>query len=495
MAELADLDAWELIELFRSGEASPTESLMSHLGRIDRLDPKVGAVLTLCWETALAQAEESTKRWKEGEARLLEGVPYGLKDIIETAGIRTTGGSLMYEDHVPTNDAAVARRLAEAGGIMVAKLQTFEFASGANAVTSNPWDLDRNAAGSSSGSGAAVAARELPITIGTDTGGSVAIPASFVGIAGMKATFGRVPRSGVFPLSWTLDHVGPMARSAHDIALALRAIAGQDDEDPSSSSAYVPDYAAGLTLDMSTLKVGVPTDWFFDIIHPGVDQGTRDAIAVFESAGAKISEFPLPSSKLIDLHAMELTIIKSEAASLHTPHMAHYGKLGPEFQQVMARAQGHNAVDYLNALRARHLVQLDFGAAFEEVDIVIVPGAITVAPRHDNLVAELGDSQRPWVDVVSRSTAIFNLTGLPSLSIPSGFSDGLPIGIQIVGRPFDEASVLAAAFGYQQLTDHHKKMPALVEEDSKGPHPAWDRNNRQVPDQYPVRTVTLDSTW
>jgi len=495
MSELADLGVAELLAAYRDRTASPVEALESVLGRIDRLDPSVGAVLTLCWEKALEAARESERRWLTDEPRRLEGIPYGLKDIIETAGIRTTGGSLMYEDHVPTEDAAVARRLRESGGVLVAKLQTFEFASGVNAVTSNPWDLERTAAGSSSGSGAAVAARELPLTIGTDTGGSVAIPASFVGITGLKATFGRVPRSGVFPLSWTLDHICPMTRSAEDAAIAMEVISGWDVADPSSGRSRVPDYADQLEVDLTQLKVGVPTDWFFDIINPAVAKATQEAVRTLESAGAKIVEFPLPSSHLVDLHAMELTIIKSEAAALHKPHLEHFGKLGPEFQQVISRAQFHNAADYLNALRARHLVQLDFERAFATADVVLTPGAITVAPRHDHLKADLGSSVRPWVDVVSRTTAIFNMTGLPSVSIPSGFSEGLPVGIQVAGPPYDEARVLAAAHAFQMLTDYHLEMPAIVREDTATTHDRWTPETRSTPDELPVVTKTLDSTW
>lgn len=495
MAELPDLGVRELLEAFRRKEASPRDALISHLGRIDRLDPQVGAVLTLCWESALRDAEESTRRWASGTARRLEGIPYGLKDIIETKGVRTTGGSLLYEAYVPHTDAAVAERLSASGAVMVAKLQTFEFAAGANVVTSNPWDLSRTAAGSSSGSAAAVAARELPLTIGTDTGGSVAIPASFCGITGLKATFGRIPRHGVFPLCWTLDHVGPMTRSAEDAAIALKTIAGRDDRDPSSAAAPVDDYPAMIERDVSMLRIGVPSDWFFDVVNPAVAQAAREAVAVFEHAGSKVIEFPLPSSKQLDLHAMELTIINAEAASLHTPHMAKYDKLGPEFQQILARSQAVSAADYLTALRGRHLVQRDFEAAFEAVDVVIVPGAITTAPRHDHLVADLGDFDRPWVDVVSRTTAIFNLTGIPSVSIPSGFSEGLPIGIQIAGRPYDEATVLAAAHAYQQMTDFHKQVPGLVSDDTAARHESWNSEHRTVIDEAPIRTETLDSTW
>ncbi|MCI0679386.1 MAG: hypothetical protein L0Z63_10150 [Actinobacteria bacterium] len=286
-----------------------------------------------------------------------------------------------------------------------------------------------------------------------------------------------------------------MTRSAEDAAIVMEVISGQDPDDPSSGRSRVPEYRKHLYIDLSTVTVGVPSDWFFDIINPDVEAATRAAIRVLESAGAKAQEFPLPSSHLVDLHAMELTIIKSEAAALHKQHLAAFDRLGPEFQQVLSRSQFHNAADYLNALRARHLVQLDFEKAFATADIVLTPGAITVAPRHDHLKADLGGSERPWVDVVSRTTAIFNMTGLPSASIPAGFSQGLPVGIQIAGRPYDDGRVLAVAHAFQQLTTHHLKLPPIVAADSAGSHPTWTPESRTTPSELPIVTATLDSTW
>ena len=262
---LADLTASELLELYRRGEASPVEAVESCLGRIQRLDQAVGAVLTLLVERALSQAEESARRWRTGEARALEGVPYGLKDIIATKGIRSTGGSPLYTEYVPTQSATLAERLEDAGGVLVAKLNTFEFAAGSNATSSNPWNLEHWPAGSSSGSTVAVAAHELPLAIGTDTGGSIAIPAAFCGVVGLKPTFGRIPRSGIMPLSWTLDHAGPLTRSTLDAALALKVMAGADARDPTSASAPVDDYVGNIDAGLHTICIGVPTDWFFDV--------------------------------------------------------------------------------------------------------------------------------------------------------------------------------------------------------------------------------------
>ncbi len=456
MTQLADLGVAELLDAYRSHRASPLEAVESCLDRIGRLDDRVQAVLTLTPDLALDAAKESTGRWMRGDARPLEGIPYGLKDIIATQGIRTTGGSAVYADWVPEETATLAERLDEAGAVHVAKLYTFEFAGGANATTNNPWDLERTAAGSSSGSAAAVAARELPLAIGTDTGGSIAIPAAFAGITGLKATYGRIPRTGVMPLSWTLDHAGPMTRSAIDAAHALQAMAGYDRKDPNSMKVPVDDYLAPINGGVEGLRIGVPRDWFFDVCDPEIAEATHEAVRELERAGAKVTEFDLPSTKQVQLHAIELTIVYAEMSSLHSPTFARLDEYGPEYQRLLARGQFVHAADYLHCLRARHLVQLDFERAFDEVDVAIVPGCVCIAPRHDRMVAKIGEEDRPLLEVVSRTTAVFNIVGIPTLTIPSGLDrEGLPMGIAVAARPFDEATMFRAAHAYQQLTDHH----------------------------------------
>ena len=494
MTQLADLGVAELLDAYRSHRASPLEAVESCLDRIGRLDDRVQAVLTLTPDLALDAAKESTGRWMRGDARPLEGIPYGLKDIIATQGIRTTGGSAVYADWVPEETATLAERLDEAGAVHVAKLYTFEFAGGANATTNNPWDLERTAAGSSSGSAAAVAARELPLAIGTDTGGSIAIPAAFAGITGLKATYGRIPRTGVMPLSWTLDHAGPMTRSAIDAAHALQAMAGYDPKDPNSMKVPVDDYLAPINGGVEGLRIGVPRDWFFDVCDPEIAEATHEAVRELERAGATVTEFDLPSTKQVQLHAIELTIVYAEMSSLHSPTFARLDEYGPEYQRLLARGQFVHAADYLHCLRARHLVQLDFERAFEDVDVAIVPGCVCIAPRHDRMVAKIGEEDRPLLEVVSRTTAVFNIVGIPTLTIPSGLDrEGLPMGIAIAARPFDEATMFRAAHAYQQLTDHHTRMPALVQEDSEAEHPMMDRPSGVI--EKPIITATKDSVW
>ena len=496
MSELADLGVAELLAAFRSGAASPLEAVASCLDRIDRLDDQVNAVLTLLVDHALEGAKLSTERWAQGRARPLEGVPYGLKDIIATAGIRTTGGSALYAGWVPTDNATLVDRLEASGAVLLAKLYTFEFAGGANATTCNPWDLERTAAGSSSGSVAATAARELPLTVGTDTGGSIAIPAAFAGVTGLKPTYGRVPRSGIMPLSWTLDHAGPITRSALDAALALQVMAGFDPRDPTSGRASVPDYTASIDRGVQGLRLGVPTDWFFEVCDPEIAAATRQAIRELERAGATVQEVPLPSTRQVQLHAIELTVVYAEMSSLHSATFDRLDEYGPEFQRLLTRGQFVHAADYLHALRARHLVQRDFEHAFESVDAMIVPGCVCVAPRHDRMVAKIGDQELPLLDVISRTTAVFDIAGLPTITIPSGLDrQGLPMGIAIATRPYDEATCFQVAHAYQRLTNHHELMPPIVEADSAARHAPGPRPPTQGVVEKPILTATKDTIW
>lgn len=424
----------------------------------------MNGVMTLLPDTAMSLANDSTQRWIDGTQRPLEGIPYGLKDIIATAGTRTTGGSRLYAEWVPDHNATVVDRLDGSGAILVAKLRTFELAGGADAITCNPWDLERQAGGSSSGSGASVAARELPLAVGTDTGGSIAIPAAFAGVTGLKATYGRVPRSGVMPHSWTLDHVGPIARSAQDAALALQVMAGHDPADPTSGTAAVPDYTRDIGSGVEGLRIGVPSDWFFDVCDPEIANGTLAAIDVLRAAGAQVGQFALPHSRSVQLHAVEMTIMYAEVAALHSPTFSQLDRYGADFQQLLIRSQFVLAADYLHSLRARHLIQQDFERALESYDAIIVPGVTCVAPRHDHLVAKIGERELPLPDVLTRTTSPFNIVGMPRITIPSGLDkQGLPIAISVASRPYDEPTCLRVAHTYEQLTDFHRLVPPLVQ--------------------------------
>lgn len=472
MTELADLTATELLALYAQKEASPTEAVRSCLSQMDRLEPTINAVLTVRDDECLAEAAESEKRWMSGTPRVLDGVPYGAKDIISTAGIRTTGGSIIYKDHVPSENAAVIDRLESEGALLLAKLQTFEFAMGDNShygPTGNPWNLSRTSGGSSSGSAAAVAARELPLALGTDTGGSIRVPATFCGITGFKPTMGLVPRHGIMPQSWTLDHVGPMARSVEDIAHALTVIAGHDSRDPTSLHQGKSDYVDGLDDGVRGLRLGLPRNWFFDLIDPAVDAAVRGAVDALADDGADIVEVEIPACAYSD--AVGWTIMYAEYAALHEVTFDRIDEYStPLSQQLLASSQFISALDYLRALRVLHVIQLDFERAFAEVDALIVPGMAGVAPKNDDLLFSVGEKTFSWGDLVARMTMVFNLTGIPALSLPAGLSDcGLPLGIQIAAPPLSDAVCLRVGHAYQRITSHHSATPAFTEEKARNP--------------------------
>jgi aspartyl-tRNA(Asn)/glutamyl-tRNA(Gln) amidotransferase subunit A len=465
MTELADLDGAGLLAAYRAGQASPVEAVASCLERIEQLEPQVNAVVTLCADTCLEQARDSQRRWRAGTPRPLEGLPVGLKDIIFTAGVRTTGGSVIYGDLVPATDAVVVERLRAAGALVLAKLQTYEFAMGDNShygPTRNPWRLDHTPGGSSTGSGAALAARELPLAVGTDTGGSIRVPASFCGVVGLKPTLGLVSRRGVMLQSWTLDHVGPMTRSVADAARMLAAMAGHDPLDPASIRGPTGGYQQALDAGVRGMRIGVPAEWFFDLVDPEVEAATREALAILAERGASVVEVPLPSARLSDV--IGWTIMYAEYAALHEDTFDRLEEYSaPLSQQLLASSPFVSAVDYARSLRALHLVQRDFETAFEQVQALVVPGMVGVAPRLEDMRFQIGDRGYEWGELVARTTMIFNLAGIPALSLPAGLhSSGLPMGIQVAARPFDEATCFQVGQVYERATGHHRLAPPLL---------------------------------
>jgi aspartyl-tRNA(Asn)/glutamyl-tRNA(Gln) amidotransferase subunit A len=461
-ADPFELGVAQLLELYGRGETRPSEVIGSLVERMDRCEPSVGAVICRTEEAALRAAEDSARRWASGTARPLEGIPFGLKDIVMTAGVPTTGGSLLYRDLVPAESATVARRLTDAGAILLAKLSVPEFAFGdarpEHEVT-NPWDADHWCGGSSSGPAAALAARELPLAIGTDTGGSIRVPGSYCGVTGLKPTRGRVPRTGVMPVSWTLDHTGPMARSALDLALVLTMIAGHDAHDPTSLAAPVEDYAVAVGGDGRGLRIGVPTEWFFDRCDEAVVAAVQRCLDVWTDAGAEVVEVSLPHAHLAPTMAWVITV--AEFASIHDDDRDRMGDMTAAAVDRLRAGASISATEYLHALRARHLVQLDFETAFARVDAIVSPGATTPAPRIRPVpdpIFEGGDLA--WLEGLARNFLIYNLTGLPALVAPSGFSaEGLPLSVQIAAPPLREHTCLRLAYVLQQATDHHLRQP------------------------------------
>jgi aspartyl-tRNA(Asn)/glutamyl-tRNA(Gln) amidotransferase subunit A len=465
MSELWELTARELLDAYAAGEARPSEALASCRARIDAVDDTVNAVLHGCDERAAVAAAASDTRWAAGDPRPLEGVPFGLKDIIATAGIPTTGGSSIYGDHVPDEDACLAARLSDAGGVLAAKLTTYEFAFGGEVNTHhgamrNPFDPARTTGGSSGGSGAVIGARELPLAIGTDTGGSIRLPAAYCGITGLKATYGRVPRHGVMGLAWSLDHAGPMARTVEDVALMLGAVAGGDPRDPHAPDVAVPDYVAALAGDVAGTRVGLPSTWFTDRIHPDVLAALEAAAAVLEGLGCEVRPVDVPGVELAERAGW--AILAAECASYHEGTFHRLDEYDTTFAERLVSAQFVSAADYLRAMRYRSVVQAGMSAAFEEVDVLLTPGTPTTAPRFDDMLADLGDEQVPWLEVAARCTFPFNVTGTPALVLPSGRdAGGLPTAIQLAARPFDEVTCLRVGHAFQQATAHHLTVADL----------------------------------
>ena len=449
-----------LLRLYRSGDLSPVEVTRDLLDRIDAHQDALHCFVTLTPEVALERARIAEAQWRRGDAPPLAGVPYGLKDVIETAGIRTTGQSRLLEHHVPAADSAVEARLKAAGGTLLGKLTTYEFAHGGPSwdlpwpPAMNPWKTGYLPGSTSSGAGAALAAGLLPAAIGTDTGGSIRMPASVCGIVGLKPTYGRVSRRGVLPNTYTFDCCGPMARTVEDVALLLQAIAGTDEADPSSAEVPVPDFSARLGRDLAGLRVGWVRHWYEGdaSCHPDIPPAMEAAMRALEDAGARVEEIRL--SDLLVYQDCKTTISITEMFSAYEhAFRTRPQDLGLMFRNKVIAGGLIRAEDYFQALRQRLWLSRELSRAFARFDLIASPAWMTPA-----------EPARP--DVNDRFlrppniTTPFNVGGGPAISLPCGFSrDGLPLGLQLAAAPFDEPVLLQAAHAYQLATDWHRRTP------------------------------------
>jgi aspartyl-tRNA(Asn)/glutamyl-tRNA(Gln) amidotransferase subunit A len=476
----------ELTDAYRRGDLTPTAVAESYLARIAALDKRVGAYLTVVREDALAAAGESERRWRAGTPLgPLDGAPLALKDVLCTRGVRTTCGSKILENFVPPYDATVVERLRAAGVVVLGKTNLDEFAMGSSTEhsgfypTRNPWDLTRVPGGSSGGSAAAVAGGLAAGAFGTDTGGSIRQPAAFCGVVGLKPTYGRVSRYGVIALASSLDQVGPFAQDVEDAALLLGAIAGHDRRDSTSIAAPVPDYMAELPKGVEGLTLGLPDEYFIDGMDPEIERAVREAIEVLRGLGARIERVSLPTTR----HAVAAyyIILPAEASS----NLARYDGVkyglrvagrdlidmqsrtraagfGAEVKRRLmlgtyALSAGYYDAYYGKAQSVRTLVRREFAAAFAKVDLIVAPTTPNVAFRH-------GEKEDPLSMYLNDVFTIpGNLSGIAGVSVPCGFSGaGLPIGLQILGRPLDEARVLRAAYAYEKATAWRTRQPELV---------------------------------
>jgi aspartyl-tRNA(Asn)/glutamyl-tRNA(Gln) amidotransferase subunit A len=453
--DLAGLTLRQASELLRTKAASSVDLTRACLARIEKCQPLLNAFITVTREQALAEAQMRDAELRQGKPRgPFHGIPIALKDNIDTAGVRTTGASELFKDRVPTEDAEIVRRLKNAGAVFLGKLNLHEFAyGGTSAVTyfgpvHNPWDPTLTPGGSSGGPAAAVAADMCFASLGTDTAGSVRIPASYCGIVGLKPTYGRVSIRGVIPLSWSLDHVGPMCKTVEDTALMLSVVAGYDEQDPTTADMPVPDYTRALRTPTSKLRLGIPRKPFFDNLNPDVAQAMDAALAALGKLTASMTDVTLPA-------AGGGPIMGAEAYTYHQQWITKTPELyQPPVRAALQGGANIRAEVYARALRELEQTRRDIKKSFAAVDLLVLP---TMADPPFKI--EVGLTR----NVSARNTAVFDAFGIPTISIPCGFtSAGLPIGLQIAGAPWAEPTVLALAHAYEQATEWHKRHPKLV---------------------------------
>lgn len=462
-------------------EISSVELTQAYLHRIDQVEPKIHSYLHLMTDVALSQANAADQRIENGEAEEMTGIPVALKDIFATTDAPTTAASKMLEGYVSPYDATVVARLREQGAVFLGKTNTDEFAMGSSTETSaygptrNPWDTTRVPGGSSGGSAAAVAAREAAISLGTDTGGSVRQPAGFCGTVGLKPTYGRVSRFGILPFASSLDQVGPFARTVEDAALMLRAIAGQDPRDSTSAPVDVPSFTDSLREDLKGVKIGVAKEYSIDGMEAGVDATVKAAIKQLEALGAELVDISLPHTRY-GLAAYYLTAPAEASANLARYDGIRFGNRveGEDLNDTYIRTRGEGFGEevkrrimlgtyalssgfydayYVKAQKVRTLIKQDFDNAFAHVDAIVAPTSPTVAFE---IGSRTDDPYEMYLADVFTIPA--NMAGIPGISVPSGFSNGMPVGLQLLGKSFDEQNLIGIAHAYEQAANVYQKL-------------------------------------
>ena len=481
--QLYELTIHQAHELLASKSISSVELTRAVLQRIESVDAEIRAYLRLTPDAALEQAAEADRRRAQGDDHPLLGIPLALKDVLCTRGVETTCGSRILRGFIPPYDATVVAKLRQAGSVLLGKTNTDEFAMGSSTensgyfTTHNPWDLDRVPGGSSGGSAASVAVDECLGALGSDTGGSVRQPASFCGVAGLKPTYGRVSRYGLVAFASSLDQVGPLGKDVTDCALLLQTIAGYDPNDATSAQVPVDDYTQALEPDMRGIRLGVPQEYFGPGLQPEVERAVRAALDVWRQLGAEIVDVSMPHTEYA-LPVYYLLAPAEASANLARYDGVRFGFSHPQAQDIWdsyrrtrqdgfgpevkrrimlgtyALSAGYYDAYYLKAQKVRTLIKRDFDRAFEQCDALVVPTTPTAAFRigdkvNDPLQMYLGDI----------FTLSLNLAGDCGISIPCGFADGLPLGMQILGDAYDESTVLRVAFAYEQATDWHLRSP------------------------------------
>jgi aspartyl-tRNA(Asn)/glutamyl-tRNA(Gln) amidotransferase subunit A len=485
--ELYELTAHELSQLIKNRKTSSVEITQSVIDRIEKVDSQIGSYITVCKEEALKKAREVQEKIDSGAIKSpLAGIPMALKDNICTEGIKTTCASRMLNNFIPPYNSTVAKKLDEAGAVLLGKLNMDEFAMGGSTEnssffkTKNPWDLERVPGGSSGGSAAAVAANEAVFALGSDTGGSIRQPASFCGVVGIKPTYGAVSRFGLVAFASSLDQIGPLTKDVTDCALVLNAITGHDSMDSTSVRTDYPDYTKALLNNVKGLKIGIPKEYMGEGLNEEVKKAVLNALEVFRKSGAEVEEFSLPITEY-SIPAYYLISSAEASSNLARYDGVKYGYRAEKYTDLLdlyrqtrsegfgsevkrrimlgtyALSSGYYDAYYKKALQVRTLIMQGFGEAFKKYDFILGPTAPTTAykigEKADNpLEMYLGDIY----------TASVNIAGLPGLVVPCGFDgNNLPIGLQLIGKPFDESMLLRAGYTFEQNTDFHLRKPEI----------------------------------
>ena len=466
--EICYMSAGDLSKLVQNKEISPVEIIEANLTRIDATEPVLNSFITLLADEARGAALQAEKDIQAGRYKgPLHGIPVALKDLYNTGGVRTTSGSRIFDNFIPTEDCTVAAKFQQAGAILVGKLNMHPFAYGPTGENldyghmHNPWNPDMVTGGSSGGSGSAAAAGQCTITTGSDTGGSIRIPAALCGIVGLKPTYGLVSRHGLTALSWSLDHPGPMTRTVEDAAITMNVIAGHDPKDVASAKVDIPDYTSALTGDIKGLRIGIVKEYFETPLDPQVRKAVMDAIGLLESMGAEVKEVSYPMFN--QSQAISSTVLMSEATAYHRDLLEKDGhQIYEPVRQRLEAGLFISAAEYLRAQQARTIFDNQGRRLLDDVDLLAGPTEPVTAPRIMASKVMAGEQEVGVVGALTQYTRPYNINGFPAISVPCGFSDeNMPIGLQLAGKPFDELTVLRAAHPYEQPTDWHTRRPPV----------------------------------
>jgi aspartyl-tRNA(Asn)/glutamyl-tRNA(Gln) amidotransferase subunit A len=455
----------EAAAALRARKISSVELTAASLDRIEKLNSRLNAILTVTTETAQKCARQADQELARGvDHGPLHGIPIAIKDVFETAGIRTTCGSSLFSDFVPSRDAAVVEKLTAAGVVLMGKAGMHELAYG---VTSNnphfgpvrnPWDVERVPGGSSGGSGSAVAAGLVFMATGSDTGGSIRIPATFCGTVGLKPTFGRVSRYGVMPLDFSLDHMGPLTRSVRDAAAVLNTIAGYDARDDTSSRRPVDNYSPEANCNIRGLRIGWPQNFYLERVDPAVEAAVRRMADTAQQLGARVMPVRVPD--IAALNVVGRVILLAEASAVMEAHLDKRDRFGADVLALLDQGRLLPATDYVNAQRLRRIFQRDFDRLWEQVDCLFTPTTPAAAPRIGQTSATIAGQTEDVRLASTRFVRGINVLGLPALSMPCGLDqDGMPLGLQIIGRAFEESKILRIGAALEDATEHHKLAP------------------------------------